>query len=643
MTEHLMAVAIGPVQGFVSAARRTRDLWMGSVVVSECSKAVARRAASTFGLEALIFPAPASVEDLEPINFDTAHTQVQGFDVPNIVLFVFKGLKQPAEFADTLREEAWARWDTFATLATAQCSNELRKDWQYQLKDNPIEFYAAWFPYTDDYAKARSGVMRLLAGRKACRTFDRWPGQPGLPKSSLDGARETILREAKNRRRRGLRARPKEELDLIGVVKRAHWGHNAIRYPSVSRVAVDPWVRGMVERATGSPAVREHFGALQDECLNLNFRQRKVKNADFVEDDIAKFPWLKHFRFEGTPIFASRHSELVEELLERWPLLEGEEDDWEAAKEQLHEGLAPLRTHLAALARLTGISEPWAYLAVLAADGDGMGRVLSEIAAQPNSRTMHRTFSETQSTFAKDARGLINGEKHSGACVFASADDVLAFVPVDRCLGLARELRDTFDRTVGECSRGFGICHPPTLSVGLAIGHFMEPLEDLLSFAREAEARAKNPDPEDEGQRSRDGLAIAVHARSGAPFVIRDNWQQGSGAITFDQRIADWARLHQSGAVPAKAAYDLVALARHHQHSPVEALQADAHRVLARKRRQSGQKADTRLARDLLRQVTSASGLLRLAHEMLAGQWVGNASRQAAAAWQPTGQEEASS
>ena len=38
---HLLQIAIGPVQEFIAAARRTRDLWFGSYLLSEISKAAA--------------------------------------------------------------------------------------------------------------------------------------------------------------------------------------------------------------------------------------------------------------------------------------------------------------------------------------------------------------------------------------------------------------------------------------------------------------------------------------------------------------------------------------------------------------------------------------------------------------------------
>ena len=39
---HLLAISVGPVQEFIAAARRTRDLWFGSYLLSEISRAVAK-------------------------------------------------------------------------------------------------------------------------------------------------------------------------------------------------------------------------------------------------------------------------------------------------------------------------------------------------------------------------------------------------------------------------------------------------------------------------------------------------------------------------------------------------------------------------------------------------------------------------
>ncbi len=70
MTRWLMALSVGPVQDFIAAARRTRDLWFGSFLLSEVSKAAALALyefeKNTSGPQAaascLIFPAPGNPE-----------------------------------------------------------------------------------------------------------------------------------------------------------------------------------------------------------------------------------------------------------------------------------------------------------------------------------------------------------------------------------------------------------------------------------------------------------------------------------------------------------------------------------------------------------------------------------------------------
>ena len=129
--------------------------------------------------------------------------------------------------------------------------------------------------------------------------------------------------------------------------------------------------------------------------------------------------------------------------------------------------------------------KPIPYLAVLVADGDKMGAAISRL----ESPAKHRDFSLALAGFAEEARRITAA--HQGVLVYAGGDDVLAFLPVDKCLDCARELHDVF----AELLNAYG---SPTLSVGLAIGHFMENLEDLGVRPRcgeigESRARKRRP------------------------------------------------------------------------------------------------------------------------------------------------------
>ncbi len=182
-----------------------------------------------------------------------------------------------------------------------------------------------------------------------------------------------------------------------------------------------------------------------------------------------------------------------------------------------------------ALKKLGGEPEP--YLAVLVADGDKMGEAISTL----DSADEHREFSQALAGFAGAAAKDCQGER--------------------RRPGLRRRRRRAGVRARGQvpalCSESlhdkFGeqLKTRMTLSVGVAIGHFMENLEDLLEYGRAAEKAAKKPD--------RNGLAVHLHKRGGSPIKVRGR----SGRRTPDQRLGGLRRTHLAGDdIPANCAYE---------------------------------------------------------------------------------------
>ena len=56
MAESLLLITIGPVQEFIASARRTRDLWFGSWLLSELSREAALYLSDAKVGGRLIFP-----------------------------------------------------------------------------------------------------------------------------------------------------------------------------------------------------------------------------------------------------------------------------------------------------------------------------------------------------------------------------------------------------------------------------------------------------------------------------------------------------------------------------------------------------------------------------------------------------------
>lgn len=562
---YLLALSIGPVQEFIKAARRTRDLWFGSYLISEISKAAARAVQERGG--ELIFPASDSEQELAPDS---------NLNVANVILARVE-TDAPQNVADAAEVAAQGRWAEIAGTVFQSLRTQLDAElWQKQEKD-VLEFFAAWVQDDEPYAEARQSVMRLLGARKLCRDFQPSRVQEGRPKSSLDGLRESVLlqpEELRGPQRRRLRLRKGEQLDIVGVVKRT--ALNEARFPSVSRIAADPWLRG-IDGCQGARAL----ATLIEECQRLggDVVHRLDTSSERGQTQFASFP------FEGTAVFRSRHHELVEET-------------------DLDDGaLAALGNAVQSLSRVFG--EPNPYVACLVADGDRIGEYLSRL----DSVTAHRKFSRRLAGFAAKARQTV--QEHSGVLVYSGGDDVLAFLPVDRCLDCARQLHDQFEQQLEESGTG------PTLSVGVAIAHFLDNLEDLLEFGRAAERHAKTPD--------RDGLAVHLHKRGGGPIRVRGAWKSGP-----DRRFLQLANWINQRAISGRVAYDLRRIATAYDgwtESPSQAMQRDALSVLQGK--QPRGQSEIKSIAEFVRSVRTADDLCTLSDELLVARQIAVALRQA--------------
>jgi CRISPR-associated protein Cmr2 len=391
-----------------------------------------------------------------------------------------------------------------------------------------------------------------------------------VPKSSLDGQRETVLRDGdRTTWPKKLRLSTGEQLDVVGVTKRVgkQKGESDPRYPSVARVAAETWLAGMEKRNALQP--------LKDACQKL-----VAKGLNMVrEEKYAYFP------YEGTVIYKNRLTDLQKELgLQKSDLTEIK----------------------VALDELGG--EPNPYLAVLVADGDKMGAAISAL----TSPDANREFSSTLAKFASSARTIVN--QHSGVLVYAGGDDMLAFLPVDQCLSCARKLHDDFGQRLAKYGN-------PTLSVGIAIGHFMENLEDLLDYGRAAEKAAKQVE-------GKDALAVHLHKRGGAPIKIAARWDTQP-----EERLHTFAQLMNEGIIPTKLPYELRAMAKLYEspswaENADAAIQQDLYRLIAKKTSRGSGTVRQALS-EFVKEMNSGK-LMTLASELLVAHQLATAIWQAA-------------
>jgi CRISPR-associated protein Cmr2 len=558
---HLLLVAIGPVQEFISSARRFRDLWFSSYVLS----AVARAAAGALdgGGNTLVFPSSRAVKG--------GRSDEASAKVANKLLAIVEG--DPRGWAERAKEAALdelmrlAR-EAFEAFSGVQAFDRAMAEAQVR---DLLEFQWVAVPRTGSYADDRRKAERLLGARKNTRDFiqPEW-GRAGRPKSSLDGRREAVIdpgalggKDGALRRRLGLRAG--ENLCGVGLLKRHGGEHLAV--PSTSHMAALGCFLNVPEdaRVHVEAAALELAAAL--ERSGVPAKQVRRKDAHPLIGPL-----------NGQVLYESRLKEL----------LDGDEAGLQDALAVLKRFRDDMRTNQ------TGF-ELQSYYALLKADGDHMGVALDGLTTPEE----HQRFSDDLEAFAQAAGAIV--AQHEGFLVYSGGDDVEALLPLHRAIACARELAADFKRRMAPHARGSA---PPTLSVGVAVGHQLEPVGETRRRVDAAEKLAKH---------ERDSLGLIVKKRGGSEQRLKGRWG------TLDVRLDAWTNMHKTNSLPDGAAYDLRRLATElGKDGPAGAYEAEARRILKRKRVDDAAEVAPEHQDAILKHARGPEQLQALAEELVA-------------------------
>ena len=541
---YLFACAIGPVQDFIATARRSRDLWFGSWMLSELSKAAVLNLANEVKAN-LIFPAPLSTEDLQPGS---------EFIVPNRILAIIA--RDPHETGEQVRGAVYDRLRSMADDAFKMIpQNDTcfdRKLAEDQLTDL-IEFYWSAVPYPDEsaYPAARENVESLLSNRKNTRDFVQMTGSMS-PKSSLDGSRESVISEERYpARNAGPEEREQKSRDLYSRY-RAKIGERLSGVDLLKRLGQATATKTPQFHSTSHYAAKPFLEMLDKEDQEKGTSSSQLL-LDAIEKEYQRVNWVvSDVPNDGALLFESRLSDTVPP---------GPEQDLLRRK---------INT---ILQERVGDARPSPYYVILRADGDSMGRFID---AQRDAET-HRKISQTLSEFAERAAEII--KKHDGGAIYTGGDDILAFLPLHRALDCANALEEQFRIAMSQLKTNNEILgDPPTLSAGIVIAHHLDPLADILELSKKAERKAKNIN-------GKNGLAITLSKRSGIDRTIAGKWSEINKSMHL--LIADC----QNKAISRGVAYEFhkLNLTMGGIKELEEALPEEAIRILDRKKESSGQ------------------------------------------------------
>lgn len=147
---------------------------------------------------------------------------------------------------------------------------------------------------------------------------------------------------------------------------------------------------------------------------------------------------------------------------------------------------------------------PHHYVAVVHADGDGIGKIIEKLEKPAD----FALFSKTLKDFALDAVETI--DEFGGVPVYAGGDDLLFFAPAVRDeKGSIFTLLETLNNKIVDYFSGKGFAHLPTLSFGVTISYYKFPLFEALEKSRELLfEKAK-------GGKTRNNIAFSVRKHSG--------------------------------------------------------------------------------------------------------------------------------
>lgn len=514
---HLLIVHIGPVQDFIATARRSRDLWFGSWLLSELSKAAAKSIVDQEdNLSSLIFPSTSLSTNLDPNS---------SFDVANKIVAVVE--KDPPEIAEKIIEAIKQRLTEIKQRAFSKIHSSFDETMATLQIDDMLEIFWVAKSLDKDYHLVRQETEALMAARKATRNYSqiRWHENKQIPKSSLDGQRESVIHEKEFDRYdedqlwRKYNISRGERLCGVGLLKRyGQRGTSEDKFFSTSHVASLPFLQ-LLEKTT-NPLIKEQ----------LNHYTHTLENLGVQKHELGNVPGTPH------PVFGSYDGHILyEERLSDF-LGKNQKGDLKEAKKALSEfyeeceKIPPINS-----------KRPPTYYGLLLADGDRMGKVIDNQKTQQD----HQNISKTLSSFASNVRKIVEGENNS-SLVYAGGDDVLAFVPIHKILKCAEALSKDFKEKLQSFKDEKGLL--PTLSVGIAIVHHLEPLSDALTLVRAAEKAAKSV-------KDKDALAITVSKRGGGDITVKGKWG------VLDVRLRKWVDLYSNKQIPHGVGFELLNLA----------------------------------------------------------------------------------
>lgn len=515
----ILNFSLGPVQGFIARARRTRDFWAGSFLLSYLagqSMAVILEGGGRLILPAVaedkekitdpLLQAIVSLREKKPI--DSSNENLKIATLPNRFQAEVPAGFDPNKCTEAI-DEAWgnlcrAVWERYLQ-PVAELGKNTQEIWKRQVNnfweiiwvlgetDFPLERRKNW----------RSHIPPVEPGDK-CGLFENLQELSGFIRAKNKEQREgqdrfwTALRSQIGRHELG----ETERLSAIALVKRlfplvapAVLWNVPTRYPSTPYIAAVTWLEKV---AKDSPEKAQKAQEYADYARRLPGAARR--------EDPGLFPSLRQIISENPPLkeFLSLDGKCFFKDAIRNPRV-WEEENSETNRSETNIGLLEHKELAKELEkRLKELGDPVSpFYAMLLMDGDRLGALLQN-------QDSPEKVSEALGCFSRKVPQVI--QKYNGITVYAGGDDVLALLPLEGALPAAVELRCTYLEAFKEGPQA-------TISGAIVYSHYTTVFTEVYTAAQRLLSKVAKDET------GRDSLAVTVWKRAGQVITWSAPWE----------------------------------------------------------------------------------------------------------------------
>ena len=546
---------LSPVQGFVSQARRTRDFWAGSFILSWLSSAAIASIQKQKG--DIQFPVPDEGYLRHLYGEATAHdTYPQQGSIPN--RFMAVTAQEPGDYhPEWVTQAVQAAWKA---LADTVWHNDLADVagsatsaiWQRQVGS----FWEMSWVMAEEGSAAnlldrrknwRDTVSPSEPGHK-CMMMDGWQELSGVEHTRLVDVRQfwdQLVRSGKAGMATDLSEG--EQLCAMAFIKRRFARYFAdvkvtlpgnlgeifgwpvpSAVPSVSFVAAAPWLAQVLEQAP--------IEALRD------WNQAASAIASYSE--LAHVQGEDAFEIDIRCVSEAACNRQSEGLQRRWAGLDGQlyfpsalqnERLFPKPKNSKENPALEVLKHLGRLRDAAGVQDlPSPYYAILLMDGDQLGKHMGD-------KDKQTPISTALNQFTHGAGDIVR--KHNGFLIYAGGDDVLALLPLENALDAAAALQADYKAAFAKHSPA-GKPIDSTLSGAIEFVHIRTPLTRVLKDAHQL------LDDVAKEQTGRNAIAVRVWKPSGLALQWAMPWEKAldeQGKVRISQVARNFSRQHPGG------------------------------------------------------------------------------------------------